>query len=436
MDPGVEGGGNGVHPHIVAGLRRAGAIPVSCAAMLSRLSAIALVSATVFPVFVAAQESSVDPAEGRVAEDTSLAPLNADFFVPRDQLDVAELIGLPEYCAGAYRWPTLSYPLGVDDSGMVTTAEARAAQYLRSGEITLSGDVVIRRGNRTLRAAEVSLDRNTMIGRADAGVTIEEEDFIARGETGEINLNTSASQMINAEFLFKELNDKAIRGQADDVRQLENQDLQATRVNFTSCEPGNQTWQISARTMTIEHDEIFGHARDAVLRLGDVPVLYTPYISFPVSDERKSGWLFPTLAYSDVDGMDITLPYYLNLAENYDATISPSWIKDRGFGVETEFRTLSGWQETTISGAFLPKMTCMTAPTRKTTGMICSIRVWWRASSNPKIAGCWRWITEVGSVGCAPLSTTRRSVIRITSGIWAPHSRSPASVNSSDAAKR
>jgi LPS-assembly protein len=314
--------------------------------MSARLSAIALVSATVFPVFIAAQESRVDSAQE--------APLTADFFVPRDQLDGSELIGLPEYCAGAYRWPALPYPLGVDDRGMVTTAEARAAQYLKSGEITLNGDVIIRRGNRTLRAAEVSLDRNTMIGRADAGVTVEEEDFIARGESGEINLNTSASQMENAEFLFKELNDKAIRGQADDVRQLENRNLQATRVKFTSCEPGNQTWQISARTMTIEHDEIFGHARDAVLRLGDVPVLYTPYISFPVSDERKSGWLFPTLAYSDVDGVDMTLPYYLNLAENYDATISPRWIKDRGFGVETEFRTLSDWQETMISGAFLP----------------------------------------------------------------------------------
>ena len=184
--------------------------------------------------------------------------------MPRDQLDGSELIGLPEYCAGAYRWPALPYPLGVDDRGMVTTAEARAAQYLKSGEITLNGDVIIRRGNRTLRAAEVSLDRNTMIGRADAGVTVEEEDFIARGESGEINLNTSDSQMENAEFLFKELNDKAIRGQADDVRQLENRNLQATRVKFTSCEPGNQTWQISARTMTIEHDEIFGHARDAV----------------------------------------------------------------------------------------------------------------------------------------------------------------------------
>ena len=293
------------------------------------------------------------PAPAQIAEPEP--PLTAQFWVPRAQLSTAELIGLPEYCAGTYRWPELPYAVGVDDRGMVTNAEARSAEYLRSGDITLTGDVVVRRGNRTLRADRISLNRNTMIGRADAGVQVEEEAFIARGASGEMNLNTSASQMDKAQFLYKEQNEKTIRGEAEQVAQLENRDLEVTRVNFTSCEPGNQTWEISARSLTIEEDSIFGTARDAVLRIGDVPILYTPYLSFPVSDERKSGWLFPALAYSDNDGMDIAMPYYLNLAENYDATIIPRWIQDRGLGVETEFRTLSNWQETTVSGAFLPE---------------------------------------------------------------------------------
>ncbi len=310
------------------------------------------VTAAIVASPAAAEQAQVnDP----VTMPTDSPLLSSQFWVSREQLSAQELIGLPEYCAGTYRWPELPYATGVDDRQMVTNAEANSASYLRTGEVTLSGDVVIRRGNRVLRADQITLDRNTMIGRAESGVQVEEEAFIALGTSGEMNLETSASQMRDAQFLYKEQNEKTIRGEAELVEQLENRDLEVSRVNFTSCEPGNQTWEISARRLTIEEDSIFGVARDAVLRIGDVPVLYTPYISFPVSDERKSGFLFPAIAYSDNGGLDLATPYYFNLAENYDATIMPRWIKDRGVGIETEFRSLSSWQETTLSGAFLPE---------------------------------------------------------------------------------
>ncbi len=288
-------------------------------------------------------------AEAGAAEDDHLA---WQYWYPREVLSDAERTLLPGYCEGRYRWPELPYPLGFDDTGLSVNAESMRAEYFSSGDITLTGNAVIRKGNRTLRGATVTLNRNTMVGVAENGLLVEEEELIVRADRGEVNLNTSATTLDGAEFLFMERN---IRGSAERVRQTEEKTLLVDRPAFTSCEPGGQTWEITARKLTVEEGAVFGRARDAVLRLGDVPVLYTPFLRFPVSDDRQSGWLFPVVGYSDVDGLDLALPYYLNLAPNYDATITPRYVRDRGLGVETEFRALSSWQETTLSGAFLPE---------------------------------------------------------------------------------
>src|SRR5690606_35721114 len=101
---------------------------------------------------------------------------------------------------------------------------------------------------------------------------------------------------------------------------------------FTRCEPGNDNWLVSAGSVRIDEGESYGIARNAVLRVKNVPVLYTPWLRFPVSDERQSGWLFPNLGYSDSDGLDISLPYYFNLAPNYDMTLMPRSVTGRGVG--------------------------------------------------------------------------------------------------------
>ncbi|MFU8816965.1 MAG: LPS-assembly protein LptD, partial [Pseudomonadales bacterium] len=106
-------------------------------------------------------------------------------------------------------------------------------------------------------------------------------------------------------------------------------------------------------SLVVQNGDVFGTARHAVLRVRGVPVFYAPYIRFPVTDERQSGWLFPNLSYRERDGFDISLPYYFNLAPNYDATLSPRQVGDRGAGVEGSFRYLSRWQQSSFRGALL-----------------------------------------------------------------------------------
>jgi LPS-assembly protein len=302
-----------------------------------------MIAARCLPVLALLAWSAAVPAE-------EARPLAWEYWKPRSALSEQELSGLPDYCRGRYVWPALRYPSGVDDSALPVFAESQAAEYLRSGDITLTGDVIVRRGNRTMKAPEASLNKDSLVGRADS-VLVEQENFIVRGSDAEVDFDTSEAQLSGAEFLQIE---RGLRGRADHVEQLANGTLVVSRGSFTSCEPDNGTWRITARRVTVEKDSIWGRARDAVLRVGDVPVMWTPYLRFPVSDARQSGWLFPVIGYSDDDGMDIALPYYLNLAPNYDATITPRWVSDRGLGVETEFRSLSSWQETRWAGAFLP----------------------------------------------------------------------------------
>ena len=89
------------------------------------------------------------------------------------------------------------------------------------------------------------------------------------------------------------------------------------------------------------------------LRVKNVPVFYTPYIHFPIDDRRQSGFLPPSISYSNKNGLDLTTPYYFNLAPNFDATLYPNYMSDRGLLTEGEFRYLSKSSESRIGGAWL-----------------------------------------------------------------------------------
>lgn len=124
------------------------------------------------------------------------------------------------------------------------------------------------------------------------------------------------------------------------------------RVTF--CEPGNNDWAIRADELEIHTDEGYGEARHMTFEVADVPVLYLPYFYFPIDDRRRSGFLYPSLSYSESDGFDIATPYYFNLAPNYDDTFTPRYVQERGVVLENEFRYLNHWSMNTLSTAYMP----------------------------------------------------------------------------------
>jgi len=287
------------------------------------------------------------------AEGTAGGPgLAWSYWEPAASLPPQQAAQLLPFCEGRYRTQTLPYPETVRDEDMPVLADADEADYWINGEVELRGNVRVQQGNRSLSAQSATLNRRSREGTALGTVTLEEPGLVIQGDRGDINLDTFAATLSEVEFLLLQ---GSMRGSADDLHRDEAGTLSLEHGSFTRCEPGNDTWRITASRVQVEEDDNWGTARNAVVRVKNVPVFYTPYIRFPVNDERQSGFLFPNLGYSSSDGLDVSVPYYLNLAPDYDATILPRYVGDRGAGVEGEVRHLSGWEETTFSGAYLPK---------------------------------------------------------------------------------
>jgi LPS-assembly protein len=144
------------------------------------------------------------------------------------------------------------------------------------------------------------------------------------------------------------------RGFAEGINVLPDGKLQLTQVRYTSCPVGNEDWMLQASSLNIDTKLQDGVARHVTMRFKDVPVFYTPYISFPVGDERKSGLLFPSFGHSGSNGFDLEIPYYFNLAPNYDFTVTPGVLTARGVQLAGQFRFLTTSSHGQIDTTFLP----------------------------------------------------------------------------------
>jgi LPS-assembly protein len=104
---------------------------------------------------------------------------------------------------------------------------------------------------------------------------------------------------------------------------------------------GSNDWFIKAKKIVLNLDEGQAKADKVSLSFKDIPILYIPKISFPLGDARKSGFLAPEIGGGGRSGNEIRLPWYWNIAKNYDATITPRILTGRGFQLGNEFRYLS-----------------------------------------------------------------------------------------------
>ncbi len=125
-------------------------------------------------------------------------------------------------------------------------------------------------------------------------------------------------------------------------------------MNYTTCPPGSNDWLIQARDIDLDTEAGVGTARNVALRFQGIPILYSPYFSFPIGDARKSGILTPEFGSSGRSGRALSVPYYWNIAPNYDATLTPRLLSDRGLQLKSEFRYLMDGHDGTLRFDYLP----------------------------------------------------------------------------------
>ena len=130
-------------------------------------------------------------------------------------------------------------------------------------------------------------------------------------------------------------------GKADRLDFLGENRLRLTNATYSTCAADDPDWYARVAQLDLDYDSERGEGRDATLYFKDVPLFYTPWLSFSLNNRRKSGFLAPTFGTSSKSGIEFTLPYYWDIAPNMDATIAPRLMAKRGLQVNTEFRYLN-----------------------------------------------------------------------------------------------
>ena len=134
------------------------------------------------------------------------------------------------------------------------------------------------------------------------------------------------------------LSNTTLRGDADLLRIEGKQQYAFDRGEYTSCPVGNDDWLLKFSSLDLDRNTQIGNAYNARIEFKGVPILYTPWMNFPLNNQRRSGFIGPTIGGSNTGGNELTIPYYWNISSNYDATFSPRFIEKRGVLWDNEFR--------------------------------------------------------------------------------------------------
>ena len=273
-------------------------------------------------------------------------------WVPRRALPTEVAETLEPWCGGAYQpyeWP--EEVLALDPKTAVIGLTADEASYTLGDAAELSGAVQLEQGARRVFAGAAHYDAVTRRLALEEGVSLEEPGLLVRGSEAKVDLESGDAELTKARFALYE---GGYRGSAETFRRSDGK-LEIERAQFTRCAPGDNAWALAAGHIEIPEGESFAKARNARLKVRNVPVFWAPYLKVPVSNERQSGWLFPRAGATGSNGFDISAPYYLNLAPNMDATLTPRYMSERGVLGEGEFRYRSGKTENVLGAAFMPE---------------------------------------------------------------------------------
>ena len=278
-----------------------------------------------------------DTAQALLSDSPSPQAINYPYlnWYPKALLPAAETRGMPQFCSGRYIKARIQ-PLESD----VIVAEADEAQIDKSGNAFLRGDVVMQRDSYLLQGDSVSWQQQQGTGQFVGNVSIytpwstlhsKEALFNDQGLGKPANL-----QLEDAAYSLPEYH---MRGEASSIETRSNGQIQLDQASMTFCEPGQNDWDMVASSIHLDRAKGIGSAWHTRLRVLNVPVIYLPYYRFPIDDRRTTGFLDPSFAINGNGQLeDLQTPFYINIAPNLDATLTPHYLLDRGMLWENQLR--------------------------------------------------------------------------------------------------
>ena len=237
------------------------------------------------------------------------------------------------YCDLTKNTGFLSATSRVDEK--LVDVQADNAQLVGKGTSIFKGNVVVKRGGQELTTDRATYNQSSGIVTAQNRMRLRDKNIILDAEQAEWSLNSDEGVLIDAEYLLRRSH---ARGKANYVSKNGASETDLYSASYTTCLKDDNFWSLKASEVNLDHKKAVGSATDVIVRIKDVPVFYTPYITFALDDERKSGLLVPSIGSSSETGLDIQTPFYWNIAPGSDATITPRYMSDRGLQINGEYR--------------------------------------------------------------------------------------------------
>ena len=218
-------------------------------------------------------------------------------------------------------------------------------------DMHLQGRAQIRRNGAVLKADEITYNPDTDIADLLGNVELSKGNAIFRGPKGTFKVDAREGSMDKPIY---ELRDIRGNGVAKKLT-IQNSDIFVfDKATYTTCTPENMDWYFTASSLEIDNEQKEMVGTHGVMRFFDVPIAYAPYFTAPTSGERRSGLLAPVIGYNSNNGLDITQPYYVNIAPNRDLLLLPREMNQRGFMLGASYRFLDREYSGVATGDYLP----------------------------------------------------------------------------------
>ncbi|MGA7750888.1 MAG: LPS-assembly protein LptD [Gallionella sp.] len=222
-------------------------------------------------------------------------------------------------------------------SGVPAVIDADSLVGQKDNQIEATGNAMLRQGGQSVSADRLLYQQNTHEVDAQGSVVLKQNGSSMSGPHLLFNMDNGTGTMEQPQF---NLNDNGARGSADMLHIQDRQHYSMDNATYTTCPAGNQDWFLNVDTLEIDRERQIGTAKGASLDFKGVPILYSPWMDFALNNQRKSGFLSPIYGATVTGGSELTLPYYWNIAPNFDATIAPRYMAKRGLMLNDEFRYL------------------------------------------------------------------------------------------------
>lgn len=254
-------------------------------------------------------------------------------------------------CQGYYVIPPMSF---TPDENI--SIKAHESTFDPAGISTVSGDVHLNYQDKKITAQEAQIFLHQKTRRVERiyaynGIEYLDPNFRIWGNSLTIDV---ASNRFTLDKIDYRLYDRQARGKANLAIISTGGLADFFKASYTTCAPNNTTWELSSDEMHLDRNEGWGKSRHTTVKFYDVPIFYSPYLSFPIDARRKTGFTFPKFGSTARSGYGFSFPFYLNLAPNYDLSLTPRILTERSTELQTEFRYLTRMGAGSLFANILP----------------------------------------------------------------------------------